>query len=165
GTGHRFASASWLFAGYLLAWAAFSLFATLLHWWLESSALMAPTMQAANTHLAGAVLCAAGLYQWLPIKNRCLTQCRAPLQFIQQHGGFQAHAGGSLRLGLLHGSYCVGCCWLLMLLLFVGGVMNLLWIAGLMVLVLIEKLAPQAQSIVRAVGLAAVAGGVWLLLR
>ncbi len=164
-SGHRFASGSWLFAGYLLAWAAFSLLATLLHWWLESAALMAPTMQAANSRIGGAVLLAAGLYQWLPMKNLCLTQCRAPLQFIQQHGGFQRGAGSSLRLGFVHGSFCVGCCWLLMLMLFVVGVMNLLWIAGLALLVLLEKITPRALWIVRVTGIVAIAGGIWLLLR
>lgn len=162
---HRFASAAWLFAGYLGAWCAFSLLATLLQWLLESAAMMTASMQAANLRLGGAVLIAAGLYQWLPIKNACLTQCRAPLQFIQQHGGFQASAAGSLRLGFRHGLYCVGCCWVLMLLLFVGGVMNLLWIAALTLFVLLEKLVPHVQWLVRGAGIAAMAGGMWMLLR
>ena len=86
--------------------------------------------------LGGALLIAAGIYQWLPIKDSCLTQCRAPLSFVQRHGGFQPSARGSVRLGVLHGLYCIGCCWVLMALLFAFGVMNLLWIAGLMVFVL-----------------------------
>jgi len=161
--GHRFAAAAWFFGGYLAAWAAFSLLATLAQWLLESLSMMTPAMQAANARLGATVLIAAGAYQWLPLKDACLSNCRAPLSFIQQHGGFQASAGGSLRLGFQHGLYCVGCCWLLMLLLFVGGVMNLLWIAGLAGFVMIEKLAPGARWITRGAGLAAIAAGLWML--
>lgn len=161
--GHRFAPAAWFFSGYLLAWAAFSLLATFAQWWLESSAMMTPTMQAASTWLGAGVLIAAGIYQWLPLKDVCLAHCRAPMSFIQHHGGFNPGAGSSLKLGFTHGLYCVGCCWLLMLLLFVGGVMNLLWIAGLMILVLLEKLAPGARWIARVAGLIAVGAGLWML--
>ncbi|MEO8314162.1 MAG: DUF2182 domain-containing protein [Pseudomonadota bacterium] len=161
--GHRFAAAAWFFGGYLLAWAAFSLFATLAQWLLESMAMMTSMMRAANNGIGAAVLIAAGIYQWLPLKNACLSKCRAPLSFIQGHGGFQPGATGSLKLGFRHGLYCVGCCWLLMLLLFVGGVMNLLWIAGLAIFVLVEKLAPRARWVSRGAGLAAFAAGVWML--
>jgi predicted metal-binding membrane protein len=161
--GHRFASAAWFFAGYLAAWAAFSLLATLAQWWLESSALMTPAMQAGSTWIGAGVLIAAGVYQWLPLKDACLAHCRAPLVFIQHHGGFKPGAGAALRLGFVHGLYCVGCCWLLMLLLFVGGVMNLLWIAGLMILVLLEKLAPAAKWITRGAGILAIGAGLCLL--
>jgi predicted metal-binding membrane protein len=161
--GHRFVPAAWFFGGYLLAWAAFSALATFAHWWLESSAMMTPAMRAASPWLGAAVLIAAGIYQWLPLKDACLAHCRAPLSFVQHHGGFRPGAAGSLKLGFAHGLYCVGCCWLLMLLLFVGGVMNLLWIAGLMVLVLLEKLAPAARWISRGAGLIAVCAGLWLL--
>jgi len=161
--GQRFASAAWFFCGYLAAWAAFSLLATLTQWWLESSAMMTPAMRARSSWIGASVLIAAGVYQWLPLKDTCLAHCRTPLSFIQHHGGFRPGASGSLGLGFTHGLYCVGCCWLLMLLLFVGGVMNLLWIAGLMILVLLEKLAPAARWIVRGAGLAAVAAGSWML--
>jgi predicted metal-binding membrane protein len=161
--GHRFASATWFFGGYLAAWAAFSLLATLTQWWLESSALMTPAMQANSNWIGAGVLFAAGVYQWLPLKDACLAHCRAPLAFIQRHGGFQPGTGSSLALGFRHGLYCVGCCWLLMLLLFVGGVMNLLWIAGLMILVLLEKLAPAAKWISRGAGIMAIGAGLWLL--
>ena len=161
--GHAFASATWFFGGYLAAWAAFSLLAMLAHWSLESAALMTPAMQAASRPLGGALLLAAGVYQWLPLKQACLARCRAPLAFIQQHGGFQASASGSLRLGFRHGLYCVGCCWALMALLFVGGVMNLLWIAGLAMLVLVEKLAPTATWIVRGSGIALIVAGLQML--
>lgn len=162
-TGHRFVSASWFFAGYLLAWAGFSLLATAAHWLLESTAMMTPAMQAASTGLRGGVLIAAGLWQWLPWKDACLARCRAPLSFIQQQGGFRADLAGAMRLGLLHGAFCVGCCWLLMLLLFVLGVMNLAWIAALMMLVLLEKLAPGGRWIARIAGLAAMVAGAWQL--
>jgi predicted metal-binding membrane protein len=165
GSGQRFASSGWFFGGYLLAWAAFALLATGAQWWLESRELMTPTMQAASRPLGAAVLIAAGIHQWLPLKDQCLAKCRAPLAFIQQHGGFQASAAGSLRLGLVHGFYCVGCCWALMLLLFVFGVMNLLWIAGLALFVLLEKLAPGAKWIGRIAGLAALGTGITMLLR
>jgi predicted metal-binding membrane protein len=161
--GQSFASAAWFFCGYLGTWAAFSLLATLTQWLLESVALMTPTMQVANRYAGPAVLILAGIYQWLPFKNTCLAHCRAPLAFIQHHGGFPRDGAGALRLGFVHGLYCVGCCWLLMLLLFIGGVMNLLWIAGLMILVLVEKLTPHARWVVRAAGLAAIAAGLWLL--
>jgi predicted metal-binding membrane protein len=161
--GHRFASAAWFCGGYLAAWAAFSLCATLAQWLLESRAMMTPAMQAANPFIGAGVLICAGVYQWLPLKQACLSSCRAPLSFIQQHGGFQSAATGSLRLGFAHGLYCVGCCWLLMLVLFVVGVMNLLWILGLAIFVLVEKLAPAAQWIGRGAGLVSIAAGLWML--
>lgn len=164
GSGHRFASAAWFLAGYLLAWCGFSLVATLAHWLLESMAMMTPAMRAASRPLSAFALLAAGLWQWLPVKDACLTRCRAPLSFIQQYGGFQPAAAGAVRLGLLHGLYCVGCCWLLMLLLFVVGVMNLAWIAAMMILVLVEKLAPGGRWVARAAGTTALVAGAWLLL-
>ena len=100
----------------------------------------------------------------MPLKDACLSRCRAPLSFVQQHGGFQQSARGSLRLGLLHGLYCIGCCWALMALLFVGGVMNLLWIAALMILVLLEKILPGARWFTRVAGVVAIAAGLWLIL-
>jgi len=163
GRGHRFASALWFFAGYLAAWALFSAAATLAHWLLESLAMLTPAMQPASRPLSAAVLLAAGLWQLLPVKDACLARCRAPLLFIQQRGGFQPGAAAALRLGVTHGLYCVGCCWLLMLVLFVVGVMNLLWIAGLMILVLVEKLAPGGRWIARAAGVAALFAGAWML--
>jgi predicted metal-binding membrane protein len=97
------------------------------------------------------------------LKSACLWQCQAPLQFIQRHGGFRPDAKGSLRLGIRHGAYCVGCCWALMALLFVGGVMNLLWIATLAIFVLLEKIIPAGRILARVVGGVLVAAGGWLL--
>jgi predicted metal-binding membrane protein len=163
GAGQSFAPASAFVAGYLLSWTAFSAAATLLQWLLESRALITPMMAGTNRPLAGAVLVAAGVYQWLPIKQSCLSQCRAPLSFVQRHGGFQASARGSLRLGVLHGGYCIGCCWVVMALLFAFGVMNFYWIAGLMLFVLIEKVMPYAGIVSRVAGLVAIAAGIALM--
>lgn len=161
--GTPFASAVWFASGYLIAWTVFALVATLAQYALARALLLTPMMALQSRTVGGTVLVAAGIYQWLPIKSACLSSCRAPLAFVQRHGGFSASAEGSLRLGALHGVYCIGCCWALMLLLFVAGVMNLFWIAALMLIVLAEKLLPAAAFISRAVGAAAIAGGLWLL--
>jgi predicted metal-binding membrane protein len=160
--GTPFAPAGWFASGYLLAWAAFATCATLAQWWLESRALVAPMMAGTDRAAGGAMLVIAGVYQWLPVKHACLTQCAAPLSFVQRHGGFAASARGSVRLGVLHGLYCVGCCWVLMALLFAFGVMNLTWIAGLMVFALLERLVPHPRRLARAAGVLAIAAGIWL---
>jgi predicted metal-binding membrane protein len=162
--GRSFASAGWFLGGYLAAWVLFAAAATLAQWALESAALLSPMMDSASNRFGGAVLVVAGIWQWLPLKDACLSRCRAPLSFVQQHGGFQESARGSLRLGFQHGLYCIGCCWALMALLFVGGVMNLLWIAALMMLVLLEKILPGARWFTRVAGVFAVAGGLWMML-
>jgi len=162
--GTVFAPTFWFAAGYTLAWAGFSAFATLAQFALSQAALITP-MASLSSHWIGAlVLLAAGVYQWTPLKEACLTRCRTPLSFIQSHGGFKGEAAASVRLGLLHGLYCIGCCWMLMALLFVGGVMNLLWIAALAILVLMEKLLPNSPWVGRLAGVGFVAAAVWLLL-
>ncbi len=160
-----FAATGWFAGGYLLAWTLFSLLATAAQDLLTARALLTPMMASASDALGGIILVTAGLYQWTPFKDRCLTRCRAPLDFILRHGGFRARPGAALMLGLRHGSYCVGCCWALMALLFVGGIMNIAWIAALAVLVLLEKLLPQGRLVARAAGLAAIATGGLLLAR
>jgi predicted metal-binding membrane protein len=162
GEGQVFAAAGAFVAGYLLAWTAFAAAATLLQWLLESLALITPMMAGSSRALAGAMLVAAGIYQWLPVKQSCLAQCRAPLSFVQRHGGFRPDAWGSLRLGALHGGYCIGCCWMLMILLLAFGVMNFYWIAGLMIFVLIEKMIPHARIVSLVAGIAAIAAGIAL---
>lgn len=162
--GHGFAPAGWFLGGYLVAWALFAAVATLAQWALESVALLSPMMSSTSNRFGGAVLVIAGVWQWLPLKDACLSRCRAPLWFVQQHGGFQERASGSLRLGFQHGMYCIGCCWALMALLFVGGVMNLMWIAALMILVLLEKVLPGASWFTRIAGVAAICAGLWLIL-
>jgi len=121
-------------------------------------------MEGASNVLGGVVLIAAGVYQWTPLKEVCLSYCQTPLTFIMRHGGFRREASGALALGFRHGLYCIGCCWALMLLLFVGGVMNLLWIAALAALVLLEKLVPFGKLVSRVAGAAFIAMGAWLLL-
>ena len=149
--------------GYLLAWLAFSLAATSLQWSLEQLGLMdAMMMWSTNSVLSGSFLVAAGVYQLSPLKSVCLKHCRSPVDFISRH--WRAGRSGAALMGLQHGFYCVGCCWLLMVLLFVGGVMNLVWIAGLAIFVLLEKLAPYGTVIGRASGLLMIAAGGYLLL-
>jgi len=163
-TGHAFAASGWFASGYLIAWLGFSLAATSAQWVLERAALLTPTMQSVSAGLGGMVLIAAGIYQWTPVKEACLSYCQAPLTFIMRHGGFRPDASGALALGLRHGLYCIGCCWALMLLLFIGGVMNVLWIAALAGLVLLEKVLPFGQFVSRIAGCLFVAGGAWMLL-
>ena len=158
--GKPFASTAWFAAGYLLAWTGFALVATWAQWGLQQLALLGPMMQSTNRFLGAGILVAAGIYQFTPLKNACLGQCRAPLNFIQEHGGFRRDAAGSVRLGLQHGLYCVGCCWALMALLFVGGVMNPVWIAGIIALVLVEKLVPAARWVSRLAGVVLLGAGV-----
>jgi predicted metal-binding membrane protein len=112
----------------------------------------------------GVVLIAAGAYQWTPLKDVCLAQCQSPFHFLMRHGGFRGDLLGCLRLGLRLGAFCIGCCWVLMALLFVGGVMNVLWIAFLALLVLLEKVTPLGRTVARIAGGAFVVAGVWMLL-
>jgi predicted metal-binding membrane protein len=163
-SGQPFAASAWFAAGYLVAWTAFSLAATFAQWALQRAALLTPMMESASNVLGGVVLIAAGVYQWTPVKEACLSYCQAPLTFIMRHGGFRREAAGALTLGFRHGLYCIGCCWALMLLLFVGGIMNLLWIAALAMLVLFEKTVPFGKSVSRVAGVAFIAMGAWLLL-
>jgi len=143
-------------AGYLLAWLGFALAAVTLHWLLERAGLVS-AMGSQSKWLSGGVLLAAGLYQLSPLKNLCLSHCRAPAEFLSRH--WRPGAAGALRLGAVHGAYCVGCCWMLMALLFVGGAMNVVWIAALAVLVLIEKALLAGEWVGRAAGVALIAWG------
>lgn len=162
--GKPFAASGWFVAGYLLSWAGFSLVATVAQWGLEQAALLAPMSMTADHFVGATLLMLAGLYQWTPLKGACLTQCQAPLLIIQRHGGFRREPAGSVRLGARHGLYCIGCCWALMALLFVGGVMNVLWIAAIAIFVLLEKVTPSGRVLSRAAGGAAIGAGVWMLL-
>src|SRR4030095_10176439 len=136
--------------GYLAVWCGFAAAATLLQWGLDEAGLMSDTMALANRIGAGIMLVAAGIYQWTPLREACLRHCRSPLDFLLFHwreGGL-----GALVSGIGHGAYCLGCCWMLMALLFVGGVMNLAWIAAIALLVLIEKTVPGGSWVGRAIG-------------
>jgi predicted metal-binding membrane protein len=161
--GDPFAATGWFAGGYFLTWIGFSLVATVAQWALERTALLDAEMASASGVLGGAILIAAGVYQWTPLKDACLAQCQTPLLFLMRHGGFRQDAPGCLLLGLRHGAYCIGCCWVLMGLLFVGGVMNVLWIALLALLILLEKLFPFGRWIARASGIAFLSAGAWLL--
>ena len=147
--------------GYLALWVAFSLAATALQAALENASLLSPMMEATSIYFASGVLIGAGLYQWTPFKQSCLKHCRSPLEFVLTN--WREGTRGAFFMGLQHGAYCLGCCWLLMLLLFVGGVMNLAWIAGLALLVLVEKLAPAGHWLSRLVGVVLVGWGVTTL--
>lgn len=144
-------------AGYLACWLGFSLIAA----WLQVAVTPPISMALDNRSASGALLIAAGLYQLSPLKDACLGRCRSPAQFLTSH--YRPGAAGAARLGLLHGAYCVGCCWLLMALLFVGGVMNLAWIAALTLLVAAEKLLPGGAWIARIAGIALVIWGAVLI--
>ena len=138
-------------AGYVLSWLAFSAVAVLLQWALEKMGLFHSMMMwSTSTTLSAAFLLLAGLYQLSPLKRACLEHCRSPVEFLSRN--WRNGSGGALLMGLHHGIYCVGCCWILMALLFAGGVMNLVWIAGLAILVLLEKLIPQGQTFARVIG-------------
>jgi predicted metal-binding membrane protein len=152
-----------LAAGYLLAWTAFSAAAAVAQWGLHQAALLSPAMASTSPALGGALLVAAGLYQWTPLKGRCLAECRSPLGFLARE--WREGVRGAVVMGARHGAFCVGCCWVLMALLFVAGVMNLLWIAVLSAFVLIEKVAPAGGWLGRAAGLLLVAWGGWMVLQ
>ncbi|MEH2475536.1 putative metal-binding membrane protein [Nitrobacteraceae bacterium AZCC 2161] len=155
---------AWIFlGGYLLIWAGFSFVAALAQWGLERVGLLSMAMASASTVLGGVVLIAAGLYQFTPIKSACLRYCQSPVLFLSQH--WRPGAVGALLMGLRHGSYCLGCCWFLMALLFVSGVMNLVWIAGIALYVAFEKLLPLGHRLSRATGVALVVWGTVVLAR
>jgi predicted metal-binding membrane protein len=145
--------------GYLLVWTAFSLLATVLQRVFAHWLLLSPMMEARARGFGSTLLILAGLYQLTPFKRTCLESCRSPAAFISQH--WKRGATGGFRLGAAHGLYCLGCCWALMLLLFVGGVMNLWWIGALTVFVLLEKLAPLGAQGGRLSGWLMIAMGVW----
>jgi len=148
-------------AGYLIAWGGFSLLAAGLQLGLERLDLLGPMMTATNYWLGGTILLAAGLWQLTPLKGVCLRHCRSPLSFLAQQ--WRPGRLGAFRMGLEHGAYCLGCCWFLMGLLFFGGIMNLFWIAGLALFVLLEKTVPMGHWFGRIAGVCFAAWGVLLL--
>ena len=155
-------SSTWLFLlGYLVTWIVFSGIATLAQWGLHSAALLTPMIASASPLLGGALLVAAGVYQLTPLKEACLSHCRTPMGFLLVE--WRDGKLGSVVMGMRHGLYCVGCCWLLMALLFVGGVMNLVWVALIAAFVLVEKVAPSRMWLSRISGIAAIAWGLWLV--
>lgn len=159
--GHLFIPTGIFAAGYLAAWGGFSALATGLQWALGQFGLLSPMMATTNYWLGGAILVAAGMWQLTPIKRICLRHCYSPLGFLM--GNWRPGRLGGFRMGLTHGSYCLGCCWFLMGLLFFGGVMNLYWIAGLAAFVLFEKTIPMGSWIGRVAGVAIAVWGVSLV--
>lgn len=160
-TGRPYVPTAVFLAGYLAAWLGFSVIATGLQWGLEQLGLLSPMMMTTSTWLGGAILIAAGAWQLTPLKAICLRHCRSPLGFLA--GNWHPGAAGAFRMGLEHGTYCLGCCWFLMGLLFFGGIMNIYWIVGLAVLVLIEKVLPIGMWAGRVIGAGLVAWGVLLI--
>lgn len=140
-------------AAYLAVWTGFSALATAAQWLLSEVGWLNDAMQLQSRALSAALLAGAGLYQLTPIKQMCLSHCRSPLSFLLHH--WRPGISGAIRMGLSHGAYCVGCCWFIMALLFVGGVMNLAWIATLAGFVMVERLLPFGDRVGKAAGVAA----------
>ena len=136
--------------GYLVVWLAFSACATLAQWALHERALLSPAMATSSTLVAGLILITAGVYQLTPLKSRCLTRCQSPLGFLMSN--WRDGSSGAFQMGFRHGIFCLGCCWALMTLLFVVGVMNLAWVAVLTLFILAEKLGPTGAGVSRAGG-------------
>ena len=150
-------------AGYLVVWTAFSGAAALAQWGLHQTALLSPAMASTSPAFSGALLILAGAYQWLPVKSACLSRCRSPLGFLGSE--WREGVAGTVVMGLRHGLFCLGCCWALMALLFVAGVMNPLWVAAIAGLVLVEKIARVGPGVGKLAGLALGAWGAWLLVK
>ena len=150
-------------AGYVVIWCIFSLLAAVGQWLLHREALLAPSMASGSAILAGVLLLMAGVFQFTPLKRTCLKHCRAPLEFIMTR--WREGWRGAFGMGIEHGAFCAGCCWALMALLFVLGVMNILWIAALTMLVALEKMVPRARWLSAASGVVLACWGGWLLVQ
>lgn len=148
--GAAYVHSSFFVSGYLLAWVIYSLAITLIQYWLHHISLLTPMMVSGEVWFSSALLFVAGVYQWLPIKQRCLSVCRSPMGFIMKEWG-EGYAN-AIKLGFKHGQYCLGCCWFLMALLFAAGVMDLKWIIVLTLVVLAEKLLPKGELFGRILG-------------
>lgn len=151
GSGRSVPAAALFFAlGYVAVWTVFSAVAALAQSGLHLAAQLSMTMAASSPRLAGAILVAAGAYQLTPWKSRCLTHCRSPLGFLMTN--WREGNRGAWQMGFRHGVYCLGCCWALMCVLFAVGIMNLFWVAGLTVFVLIEKTGRAGRWVTRVAG-------------
>ena len=148
-------------AGYVAIWTAFSLLAAIAQWFLHRAALLSPAMASRSAWLGGLLLLAAGIFQFTPLKHACLIQCRAPFDFIMTR--WRESSLGAFRMGVEHGLFCAGCCWALMGLLFVAGVMNIFWIAALSLIVGLEKVLPRGLWLSSATGVILTAWGAWLI--
>ena len=150
-----------LVLGYLAAWIAFSVAATLAQGVLHAGGLLSIEMRTPSALLSGGILVAAGAFQLTPLKRACLRKCRTPMGFILAE--WRDGAGGAAIMGLRYGLYCVGCCWALMAVLFVAGVMNVLWVAGIAALVLLEKVVPFGEALARVSGICLMLLGIWFI--
>jgi predicted metal-binding membrane protein len=147
--------------GYLVVWAAFSILATAAQWGLHAVSLLSPVAAITSPVFGGVLLVAAGIYQWTPLKHVCLSKCRSPMGFVLNE--WREGRWGAFLMGLKHGVYCTGCCWSLMALLFVAGVMNLLWVAAIAGFILLEKVAPAGDRLGRVAGVLFIGWGVWMV--
>jgi predicted metal-binding membrane protein len=148
--------------GYLAAWVAYSALATLAQWGLHASALLSHSMSIANPYLGGCILAASGIFQWTPFREACMTHCRSPIGFLLTH--WKEGRVGALMMGLTHGTFCVGCCWMLMTISLVLGVMNMLWMAVLTILMFWEKvISPNSIWLSRAAGAVLTIWGMWVI--
>ena len=149
------------FFGYLLIWTLFSAVATLAQGGLHAATLLSPMMETTSPVLGGIILIAAGVFQFTPLKQACLSHCRTPLGYFMTE--WREGKWGALVMGVRHGAFCVGCCWLIMALLFVAGVMNLFWIAVIAAYVLLEKVLPHGHKVSWAFGVLMIGWGLWLI--
>ncbi len=158
-----FVSTGVFLSGYIVVWSSFALGATLGNWGLHQASLLTSMMgESSSGYLGGGLLLTAGAFQWSRLKYVCLTHCRSPLSFLMSD--WREGTAGAFKMGLQHGRYCLGCCWVLMALLFVLGVMNLVWIAALAAFVLAEKVAPAGEKVSRVTGVLLIAWGAWAIL-
>jgi predicted metal-binding membrane protein len=156
-----YVSTSVFLLGYLMAWGGFSVLATTAQWGLHAVSLLSPMIATTSPVIGSILLLAAGIYQWTPLKHVCLTKCRSPLGFVLNE--WREGRWGAFLMGLKHGAYCIGCCWSLMALLLVAGVMNLLWVAAIAGFVLLEKVAPASDRLGRVAGVVLVGWGLWMI--
>jgi predicted metal-binding membrane protein len=147
--------------GYLAVWGGFSILAVSLQWQLDRIALLSPMMVTTSLVLGAFLLVGAGVWQFTPLKHACLRHCRSPAEFLTRH--WRDGRAGAFLIGVRHGAYCLGCCWMLMLLLFYGGIMNIYWIASLAILVLVEKITSPGHWVSSAIGVALILWGTTLL--
>jgi predicted metal-binding membrane protein len=161
-TGQAYGRTTLFVGGYFIVWGLFSIVAAAAQFLLFNAGWMSIEMTVTSGIAGGALFILAGLYEFSPLKSRCLAHCRSPIEWIPRH--YRAGGLGAFRMGAEHGVYCAGCCWMLMLLLFVGGVMNLLWIATLAAVVLVEKLLPRGPIAGRIAGGTFVAFGAYIVL-
>lgn len=160
--GQIFAPTGAFVIGYLLVWVGFSLLATTANWLLHTGGMMSSIMGNVGSQTGGLLLVAAGVFQWTPLKKTCLDHCRSPMSFLMQH--WREGRSGAVFMGLHHGIYCLGCCWVLMLLLFALGVMNLPWVALLAIVVLVEKILPRGEILSLVLGGLLIGWGAWLII-